>query len=120
MGVATDSMTASAAAPRYVVVTWIIVGLTGGYSAMGSRLRETAPTMHVRMAMTIATMGRRMKKSAIVLIPWRAWLQRERLVWRPPQLFERRSWVSPLRLRELFAAPRRRCVRRTSALRESS
>src|SRR5262245_17068212 len=65
MGVATDSMTASAAAPRYVVVTWIIVGLTGGYSAIGSRLSVIAPTMTVRMAITIATIGRRMKKSAI-------------------------------------------------------
>ena len=33
IGVATDSITASAAAPRYVVVTWIIVGLTGGVAS---------------------------------------------------------------------------------------
>src|SRR5436190_14758777 len=65
MGVATDSMTASAAAPRYVVVTWIIVGLTGGYSEIGRRFSVIAPTMTVRIAITIATMGRRMKKSAM-------------------------------------------------------
>src|SRR6185369_4311429 len=112
MGVATDSMTASAAAPRYVVVTWIIVGLTGGYSAMGNRLREIKPTITVRMAMTIATMGRRMKKSAITVILWRAWarlvcFQRVwvRPVWlgRRPRPSAPQSWAARPRLHELFA-----------------
>ena len=43
---------------------------------MGRRLRVISPTITVRMAMTIATMGRRMKKSAITVIPWRAWPRR--------------------------------------------
>ena len=38
---------------------------------MGSRTREIKPTITVRMAMTIATMGRRIKKSAITVTPCR-------------------------------------------------
>ena len=46
----------------------ISVGLTSGYSVMGRRESEMAPMMTVRMAITIATMGRRIKKSAMALV----------------------------------------------------
>src|SRR3954466_14331249 len=65
MGVATACSTSSALAPMYVVVTWISGGVMSGYCEMGSRERDTAPTITVTIEITIATMGRRMKKFPI-------------------------------------------------------
>jgi len=48
-----------------VVVAWISVGLTFGYSEMGKRESEMRPTMQVTIEMTIATIGRRIKNSAM-------------------------------------------------------
>src|SRR5881628_10802 len=62
MGVATACSTSSALAPMYVVVTWISGGVMSGYCEMGRRESETAPTITVTIEITIATMGRRMKK----------------------------------------------------------
>src|SRR3954468_11056101 len=65
IGVATDCSTSSALAPTYVVVTWMSGGGMSGYCEMGGRESETAPTMTVTIEITIATMGRRMKKFPI-------------------------------------------------------
>src|SRR4051812_25673099 len=65
IGVATDCSTSSALAPTYVVVTWMSGGVMSGYCEMGRRESETAPTMTVTIEITIATMGRRMKKFPI-------------------------------------------------------
>src|SRR5512146_610607 len=62
MGVATDCSTSSALAPTNVVVTWMSGGVISGYCAMGRRERDTSPTITVTMEITIATIGRRMKK----------------------------------------------------------
>ena len=65
MGVATDCSTSSALAPTYVVVTWISGGVISGYWATGRLESATPPTITVRMEITMATMGRRMKKFPI-------------------------------------------------------
>src|SRR6266850_6718541 len=65
MGVATVCSTSWALAPTYVVVTWISGGVMSGYWAMGNRDSDTAPTITVTIEITIATMGRRMKKLPI-------------------------------------------------------
>src|SRR6185312_5372052 len=61
MGAATVSATTWALAPGYTVVTRMIGGAISGYCATGSVGNDTAPAMMTRIAMTHATMGRRMK-----------------------------------------------------------
>ena len=62
MGVATDCCTVSASAPTKVVWMRISGGTTLGNWEMGRVDIETRPTKTMRMAMTMATMGRLMKK----------------------------------------------------------
>src|SRR5215467_357654 len=62
MGVATDCSTASADAPGYVAVTRILGGARNGYCSMDSLRRTTIPNITVRIEMTIATIGRLIKK----------------------------------------------------------
>src|SRR5512138_3235331 len=69
MGVATDCSTSTALAPTNVVVTWMSGGVISGYWAMGGRVSDTAPTITVTMEITIATIGRRMKKLPIAHLP---------------------------------------------------
>src|SRR5512139_2550052 len=61
MGVATDCSTVRASDPVYVVWTWISGGTMLGNWAMGSPVMATRPMMTMRMAITIATIGRLMK-----------------------------------------------------------
>src|SRR5262245_63694000 len=63
IGVATDCSTTSAEAPGYVVSTRIVGGARLGYCSMGSFNNVATPSKTVTIAMTIATVGRRMKKS---------------------------------------------------------
>src|SRR4051794_9636898 len=63
MGVATDCSIVSASAPVYVVVRLTCGGRICGNCAIGSPSSETTPMMTVTIAMTIATMGRRMKNA---------------------------------------------------------
>src|SRR5580692_8077483 len=66
IGVATDCSMVSASAPVYVVVRLICGGRICGNCAIGSPRSATAPMSTVMIAMTIATMGRRMKKADMV------------------------------------------------------
>src|SRR5260370_32158474 len=61
MGVATDCSSVSASAPTYVACNQISGGAMLGNWAIGRAVMVMAPMMTVRMAMTIATMGRLMK-----------------------------------------------------------
>ena len=61
MGVATDCSTVRASAPVYVVATWISGGTMLGNWAMGSPVMATTPMITIRMAITMATIGRLMK-----------------------------------------------------------
>src|ERR1039458_7532213 len=65
MGVAMDCCTVSASAPTKVVWMRISGGTTLGNWEMGRVVIETRPTKTMRMAMTMATMGRLMKKRYI-------------------------------------------------------
>ncbi len=65
MGVATDCSIVCASAPVNAVVRMICGGMICGNCAMGSPTSDTAPSRIVTIAMTIATMGRRMKKAEI-------------------------------------------------------
>src|ERR1700679_2344478 len=65
MGVATDCSIVVASAPVKVVVRLICGGMICGNCAIGSPTSDTAPISTVRMAITIATIGRRMKKAEI-------------------------------------------------------
>src|SRR5512134_4029209 len=69
MGVATDCSTVRASAPVYVVDTWISGGTMLGNWATGSPVMATMPTMTMRMAITIATIGRLMKNRAMPDLP---------------------------------------------------
>jgi hypothetical protein len=66
IGVATDCSTVWASAPTKVVWIWTSGGAMEGNSATGSRRSVMAPAITVRMAMTMATIGRRMKNFDIV------------------------------------------------------
>src|SRR5215813_4181964 len=68
-GVATDPSIVIASAPVYVVVTLICGGTMSGYCAVGSFDIATAPAIVIRIAMTIATIGRRTKKAPTGLLP---------------------------------------------------
>src|SRR5580692_10920501 len=61
IGVATDCSRVLASAPTYVARIWISGGTILGNWATGSVAMVTAPTITVNIAMTIATIGRRMK-----------------------------------------------------------
>src|SRR5512139_285525 len=69
MGVATDCSTASADAPGYVAVTRMFGGARNGYCSMARPLIVTTPSMTVRIEMTMATIGRRMKNCAMGYFP---------------------------------------------------
>ena len=62
MGVATDCSMVSASAPVYVVWIWMMGGMMDGYCATGRPARATTPRITVRIAMTMATIGRSTKK----------------------------------------------------------
>src|SRR5262245_24183872 len=68
IGVATDCSTTSADAPGYVVSTRIVGGESSGYCSMESFCRVATPTRTMTIEMTIATVGRRMKNSAIASV----------------------------------------------------
>src|SRR5215471_2408686 len=61
-GVATDCSTASADAPGYVAVTRILGGARNGYCSTDSLRRTTIPNMTFRIEITMATIGRFIKK----------------------------------------------------------
>src|SRR5215510_8317635 len=61
MGVATDCSTVCASAPTYVVCTCTSGGAIDGNCETGRPTIVIAPTMTVRIEITIATMGRLMK-----------------------------------------------------------
>src|SRR3954469_12107010 len=61
-GVATDCSMVSASAPGYCAVTMICGGTIDGNWAIGRPSSATSPPSTVTIAMTIATIGRRMKK----------------------------------------------------------
>src|SRR5580693_9333253 len=69
MGVATDCSIVSASAPVYVVVRFTCGGRICGNCAIGSPRSDTTPMSTVRIAMTIATMGRRTKNADIIGAP---------------------------------------------------
>src|SRR5258706_14002396 len=62
IGVATACSRVCASAPTYVACNLISGGTMLGNCATGRLAMVTAPTITVRMAITIATMGRLMKK----------------------------------------------------------
>src|SRR5262245_18898400 len=62
MGVATDCSTVCASAPTYVVCTCTSGGAIAGNCETGRLTMVMAPTMTVRSEITIATIGRLMKK----------------------------------------------------------
>src|SRR5215831_11639704 len=62
IGVATDCSTVCASAPTYVVCTCTSGGAIAGNCETGRPTMVMAPTMTVSSAITIATMGRLMKK----------------------------------------------------------
>ena len=64
-GVATEASTSVALAPTNEVVTWTVGGTISGYCAMGSPDMATTPRSTVTMEITIATIGRLMKKRAM-------------------------------------------------------
>src|ERR1700737_1121138 len=68
IGVATDCSMVSASAPVNEVVSTICGGMICGNCAIGSPSSETTPRRTVTMAITIATIGLRMKKEDIALV----------------------------------------------------
>src|SRR6476659_6973761 len=70
MGVATDCSTATAEAPGEVAVTRMEGGARNGYCSIERPLRLNSPIRTIRIEITIATMGRRMKKFAIAYLPF--------------------------------------------------
>ncbi len=50
-------------------MTWICGGTMSGYCAVGSFVMATAPAIVIRIAMTIATIGRRTKKAPTGYVP---------------------------------------------------
>src|SRR3569832_1274553 len=69
MGVATDRSLVLAAAPVNVELWLFLGGMIEGNCAMGSPSNDTAPISTVRMAITIATMGRRTKNAELTSLP---------------------------------------------------
>ena len=92
-GVATDCSMVSASAPGYCAVTSICGGTICGNSAIGRPPSATTPPSTVTMAMTIATIGRRMKKRDITAPRAAA---PARLRWTPRRRRRgRRPWCRP-------------------------
>src|SRR5207253_10601035 len=77
-GVATDCSTVTASAPVKVALTMIWGGMIDGYCATGSVRIANRPATTVMIEMTIATIGRLMKKRAIPLTLGRQLLGRHR------------------------------------------
>ena len=69
IGVATDSAMVVASAPGYVAFTWIIGSAMFGNCAVGNPNIATIPAITIRMAMTMATIGRLMKNVDMVSCP---------------------------------------------------
>src|SRR5690349_18104555 len=67
IGVATDCSTATAEAPGYVAVTRMVGGARKGYCSKLRLRRVLSPSRTMMIEMTMATMGRRMKKLAMAL-----------------------------------------------------
>src|SRR5262249_27825035 len=65
MGADTACSQVSASAPGYVAASWISGGAMLGYSEIGRDSIDTIPTSVMRIAMTMATIGRLMKKRDI-------------------------------------------------------
>src|SRR6267378_1544847 len=65
-GVETDCSIVTASAPMYVVETLTCGGTISGNWARGRLRMAIRPTMTVRMAITIATIGRSMKNLEII------------------------------------------------------
>src|ERR1051325_1001100 len=70
MGVATDCSTATAEAPGYVAVTRIVGGARNGYCSMLRPFNVKRPISTMMMEITMATIGRRMKKFAMAYFPF--------------------------------------------------
>src|SRR2546421_8957218 len=66
IGVPTVSQTTCAAAPGYEVATCTVGGVICGYCSTGSERSVTRPKITVTMAMTLAKIGRSMKKRGIM------------------------------------------------------
>ena len=71
IGAATVSETTCALAPGYVVETCTVGGVMSGYCSTGRPRALTRPKMTVTIAMTLAKIGRSMKKREIILPPRR-------------------------------------------------
>src|SRR3984957_21352220 len=69
IGVDTASDTVFESAPGYVAVTRISGGTISGYCAVGRLTNETVPRITVTMAITMATIGRRIKNFDISYLP---------------------------------------------------
>src|ERR1700690_3875789 len=69
IGVATDCSIVSASAPGYEVEIWMRGGTMSGNCATGRPTIAMSPPRTVRIAMTIATMGRLMKNRATASLP---------------------------------------------------
>src|ERR1700737_2155193 len=69
IGVETACERVLASAPGYVAVTRISGGTISGYCDVGSVSIDTAPTITVRIAMTMATIGLRIKNLDIDYLP---------------------------------------------------
>src|SRR5512140_3726142 len=69
IGVATDCSIVTASAPGYEVWIWTSGGTMSGNCSTGRPSMATRPPRTVRIAMTIATMGRLMKKRATASPP---------------------------------------------------
>src|SRR5215469_12141446 len=101
MGVETDCSTVCASAPKYVVDTCTSGGAMAGNWETGRLTMLIAPTITVRMEITMATMGRLMKNFDIVSLQ----------PWAQPDLLERHlapSSLLPPRRAHRVSAPRSR------------
>src|SRR5215218_82247 len=99
-GVATDCSIVTASAPGYCAVTVICGGTIAGNWATGRPSSATIPPRTVTIAMTMATIGRRMKKRDMSVV-----LRRLR-VHRGPVAHRRRVDDHPLaRLQAFFDDP---------------
>src|SRR6266446_1682179 len=66
IGAATDCSIVSASAPVKCVCTWISGGAICGYCAIGNARMHTPPMSVIKIAMTIATIGRLTKNSDMI------------------------------------------------------
>src|SRR5438477_1851704 len=68
IGAATDCSIVNESAPVKCVCTWISGGAICGYCAIGNARMQTPPINVIRIAMTMATIGRLTKNSDIGLM----------------------------------------------------